>query len=138
MLLHDQWHVGGEDVVATVTLVYGSSAYKLASTLTDLQHSHYGKIASTLHVHLDEEDCLEVLILRGEGRALKVLAERLIGTPGVKHGAYSATARENVCAAVVPPPVTERPLDQELHLAETAEGADGTGARIHGVLPSGP
>jgi CopG family nickel-responsive transcriptional regulator len=47
---------------------------------------------STLHVHLDAHHCLEVLVLRGKANELKAIADRLIGTRGVKHGTFSATA----------------------------------------------
>ena len=58
----------------------------LPGRLTAAQHHHYGQIISSLHVHLDHDHCLEVLVVRGRARALRDLAERLIATRGVKHG----------------------------------------------------
>ena len=52
--------------------------------MTALQHRFYKTILSTTHVHLDEHNCLEVLILRGKGKDLKKISDRLIGTRGVK------------------------------------------------------
>ena len=90
-LVREQWELGTEEAVGTITLVYDHDTRDLADKLTDLQHAHYESIVSTLHVHLDAHHCLEVLILRGTARTLKEVADRLIGTRGVKHGTFSAT-----------------------------------------------
>lgn len=90
-LVRDQWELGTEEAVGTITLVYDHATRDLADKLTDLQHAHYESIVSTLHVHLDPHHCLEVLVLRGTARTLKEIADRLIGTRGVKHGTFSAT-----------------------------------------------
>lgn len=90
-LVREQWEIGTEDAVGTITLVYDHDTRDLADRLTDLQHAHYESIVSTLHVHLDPHHCLEVLVLRGAARTLKEIADRLIGTRGVKHGTFSAT-----------------------------------------------
>lgn len=90
-LVREQWELGTEEAVGTITLVYDHHTRDLADKLTDLQHAHYETIVSTLHVHLDAHHCLEVLVLRGTARILKEIADRLIGTRGVKHGTFSAT-----------------------------------------------
>ncbi len=90
-LVRDQWELGTEEAVGTITLVYDHDTRDLADKLTDLQHAHYESIVSTLHIHLDPHHCLEVLVLRGTARTLKEIADRLIGTRGVKHGTFSAT-----------------------------------------------
>jgi CopG family nickel-responsive transcriptional regulator len=91
-LVREQWELGTAETVGTLTLVYNHEVRELADTLTDLQHEHYRTIVSTLHVHLDPHHCLEVLVLRGRAKELKAIADRLIGTRGVKHGTFSATA----------------------------------------------
>lgn len=95
-LVREQWDLGTEEAVGTVTLVYSHEVPDLADKLTDLQHGHYRQIVSTLHVHLDPHHCLEVLVLRGKAKDLKTMADRLIGTRGVKHGTFSATAEGRV------------------------------------------
>lgn len=91
-LVREQWELGSDEVVGTLTLVYNHEVRDLSDKLTDLQHAHYKAIVSTLHVHLDAQYCLEVLVLRGKAKELKSIADRLIGTRGVKHGTFSATA----------------------------------------------
>jgi CopG family nickel-responsive transcriptional regulator len=56
-----------------------------------MQHKSYGQIVSSLHVHLDAHNCLEVLVVRGKSRDIKKIADRLIGTKGVKHGKLTMT-----------------------------------------------
>ncbi len=74
------------ECVGTITLVYSHHTGDLPERLTELQHRFYSSIVSTLHVHLDEENCLEVLIIRGKGRDIKAISDMLIATKGVKHG----------------------------------------------------
>jgi len=90
--VREQWESGTGEAVGTITLVYNHDTRDLADRLTDLQHAHFGSIVSTLHVHLDAHHCLEVLVLRGKAADLKKIADRLIGTRGVKHGTFSATS----------------------------------------------
>ena len=44
-----------------------------------------------MHIHLDNHNCLEVLIVRGRGKEIKEIADRLIGTKGVIHGKLTLT-----------------------------------------------
>jgi len=90
--VREQWESGTGEAVGTITLVYNHDTRDLADRLTDLQHAHFGSIVSTLHIHLDAHHCLEVLVLRGKAADLKKIADRLIGTRGVKHGTFSATS----------------------------------------------
>lgn len=97
-LVREQWELGDARAVGTITLVYDHETRELAERLTDLQHHHYQRIVSTLHVHLDEHHCMEVLVVRGAASLLKQIADRLIGTRGVKHGTFSATAEGKALA----------------------------------------
>ena len=75
-----------QEAVGTVTLVYNHHVRDLSDKLTEHQHSHHQEIISSVHVHLDAHNCLEVLIIRGEVRKIKKIANELIGVKGVKHG----------------------------------------------------
>jgi CopG family nickel-responsive transcriptional regulator len=78
-------------VVGTVTLVYDHHVRMLNEKLTDMQHEHHESILSTLHVHLDHDNCLEVLVVRGRAGAVRKIADALISTKGVKHGRLTIT-----------------------------------------------
>jgi CopG family nickel-responsive transcriptional regulator len=60
--------------------------------LTDIQHDHHEVIISTLHVHLDHNNCLEVLVVRGKAATIKKIADELIAAKGVKHGKLTVTS----------------------------------------------
>ncbi len=75
-----------QEAVGTVTLVYNHHVRDLSDKLTEQQHSHHNQIVSSLHVHLDAHNCLEVLIIRGKVREIRQIAHELIGVKGVKHG----------------------------------------------------
>jgi CopG family nickel-responsive transcriptional regulator len=73
-------------VVGTVTLVYNHHVRQLSERLNEMQHQAYHNVLSTLHVHLDHDNCLEVLVLKGKASAVRKMADALISTKGVKHG----------------------------------------------------
>jgi CopG family transcriptional regulator, nickel-responsive regulator len=95
-LIRDQlvefaWTSQDEEVVGTLTLVYNHDAPELAEYLNAIQHQHHTAIISTLHVHLDAHNCLEVLVLKGNGRQIKTIADKLVSIKGVKHGKLTAS-----------------------------------------------
>lgn len=90
-LVDDDWAQGDTYAVGTVTLVYDHHSSDLSDRLTEHQHSHHEEIISTLHIHLDHHNCLEVVVLRGIASDIKRIADGLIGTKGVKHGKFVAS-----------------------------------------------
>ncbi len=74
------------EVVGTLTLVYDHDHGDLTNRLVDLQHKYHNRIISTLHVHIDEHSCLEVLIVRGRNDEIHQMSDFLIGTRGVQQG----------------------------------------------------
>jgi len=79
-------------VVGTLTLVYDHHVRLLSDRLTAMQHDHFDLVLSTLHVHLDHHNCLEVLILKGHAAAVHKMADALISTKGVMHGRLTITS----------------------------------------------
>lgn len=73
-------------VVGTVTLIYDHHSRLLPNKLMDMQHDYHDLIIATTHAHLDHETCLEVIVVKGESRRIRKLADLLIGTKGVQHG----------------------------------------------------
>lgn len=95
-LIRDQlvefaWTKINEDVIGTITLVYNHESKELAEKLTELEHQNHTNIISSVHVHLDDHSCLEVLIVRGKSPEIKDISYKLIGTKGVKHGKLAMT-----------------------------------------------
>jgi len=90
-LVEKAWESPESRVVGTVTIVYDHHVHLLNEKLTDLQHEFYHHILSTLHVHLDHDNCLEVLVVRGRAAEVRKIADSLISTKGVKHGRLTIT-----------------------------------------------
>ena len=82
---------GNHEIAGTITLVYDHHKKDVQGTLTDIQHDHEGLIISTMHVHLDHHNCMEVLALRGKADAVRRIADRLISVKGVIHGKLTVT-----------------------------------------------
>jgi CopG family transcriptional regulator, nickel-responsive regulator len=87
-LVAESWDRGGT-AVATITLVFDHHMRQLTERLTEIQHDHGPNIISTLHVHLDHDRCLEVIVARGPAQTIKAMADRLIGTRGVLTGSVT-------------------------------------------------
>jgi CopG family transcriptional regulator, nickel-responsive regulator len=81
-------------VIGSVTLVYNHHVRQLTDKLTDMQHEAHHNIVSTLHVHLDHDNCLEVIVVRGKGRDVRRIADGLISTKGVKLGRLTITGAD--------------------------------------------
>lgn len=90
-LVDEEWQGGDHETVGTITIVYNHHTRELDHVLTDMQHRSFQQIISALHVHLDAHNCLEVLVVKGKSQDIKKIADRLIGTRGVKHGKLTMT-----------------------------------------------
>jgi CopG family transcriptional regulator, nickel-responsive regulator len=90
-LVEQTWESPESLVVGTVTLVYDHHVHLLNEKLTGIQHDFHHSILSTLHVHLDHDNCLEVLVVRGKSAVVRKVADALISTKGVMHGTLTIT-----------------------------------------------
>ena len=90
-LVEHHQNYGNRDIAGTITLVYDHHKQHVQAALTDIQHDHHDVIISTLHVHLDHDNCLEVLAVRGKAETIKKIADELIAAKGVKHGKLTVT-----------------------------------------------
>ncbi|MEE9594092.1 MAG: nickel-responsive transcriptional regulator NikR [Candidatus Hydrothermarchaeales archaeon] len=89
-IVSSEWEKGG-DVVGALTLVYDHHVRGVMDKLTALQHEHHANVVSSMHVHLDEHNCMEFLVLRGQAEEVKRIADSLISARGVKHGKLVAS-----------------------------------------------
>jgi CopG family transcriptional regulator, nickel-responsive regulator len=78
--------------VGVITVVYSHSQRGLESNLTEIQHEFGAIIQSGMHVHLDHDNFLEVIVLRGEGKDVRKAAERMMALKGVKHVRLTTTS----------------------------------------------
>lgn len=85
--------------VAAVTLVYNHHVRQLSERLTSVQHDLGEAVRATMHVHLDAERCLEVIVMRGRADRLRAAAEQMLGTRGVTHGGVELVTERGVKGA---------------------------------------
>jgi len=81
--------------IGTLTLVYSHEVREISDKLNEIQHQYFKSIVSATHIHLDEHNCLEVLILRGKTGDVKAIADKLCSLKNVKKGELTLTALEH-------------------------------------------
>lgn len=85
-LVGEEWKDENKEAVGILGIVYDHSRRELMETLTRIQHRHIPVIISSIHVHLDQHNCLEVIVLKGKSGLIKKTADELLVTKNVKHG----------------------------------------------------
>ncbi len=81
----------GGEAIGTLTIVYNHDEGDITNKLLHIQHHHNDEILSTTHIHIDEHNCLEVLIVKGKVSRIKKLADNIRALKGVKHGGLVIT-----------------------------------------------
>ena len=76
-------------VAGSVTLVYDHHKRDIINQITDIQHEYHEVILSTQHFHLDHDECLEIVAVKGKASRLTELSEKLIAVKGIQHGKLS-------------------------------------------------
>jgi len=84
---------GDEIVIGVLHLLYDHHKRELSEKLTEAQHDHYHLVISSTHVHLDHDNCLEVIMCKGKASAIRSLADTMIAIKGVKHGQLFLTSQ---------------------------------------------
>jgi len=87
-LIQKQWE-GGDEVAGAVTLIYNHHKRELVNKLMDIQHDFGRLIISSQHIHLDHNNCLEIIAVKGNPLQAQKLADSLKSVKGVKHGTLS-------------------------------------------------
>jgi CopG family nickel-responsive transcriptional regulator len=85
-LVMDEWKDEDRETVGILGLVFSHKTRELTETLNKLQHQHIDLIISSIHIHLDHMNCLEVIIFKGKSGNIKRAADLLLSTRNVKHG----------------------------------------------------
>lgn len=91
-LVEEKWEESDEEVYGSLTLIYDHEKKGISDKLTDIQHEDHTHIVSTMHIHLDENNCMETMAIKGKPQDIKKIADRLKSTKGVKHGKLMMTS----------------------------------------------
>jgi len=89
-LVEREW-LEGKEVVGALVIVYNHHKRELVAKLTDTGHDFHDIILSTQHIHLDEENCFEIIAVKGTPSKIEELKNRLRAIKGIKHCSLAAT-----------------------------------------------
>ncbi len=92
-MLIEEEIVQDQEVIGVLHLLYDHHKRELSDRLTDIQHDHHDLIISSTHVHLDHDNCLEVILMKGRAGQIRTIADKLIAIKGVKNGQLYLTSQ---------------------------------------------
>ena len=75
-----------QEVIGTLTMIYNHHTGDLNNQLLVIQHDHHHEILTSTHIHIDHDNCLEVLVLKGKVRSIQRLADNIKALKGIQHG----------------------------------------------------
>lgn len=90
-LVEEAWKEGGEEVIGVLTFIYNHEIKGVNESLTHIQHHFRGSVISGMHIHLDEENCLEVLVVEGIPERIMELTDEISTIKGVKYSELTRT-----------------------------------------------
>lgn len=90
-LVDEECAFPGREVMGTLTIVYNHHSSDLQQKLHHIQHEYLDNIISSMHIHVDEHNCLEVIVLKGEASVVQDISNMILGTKGVKNGKLVTT-----------------------------------------------
>jgi len=94
-LVREKWRAGNKHVTGVISVVYNHEKRALPEKLIDLQHRRLANIISTMHIHVDEDNCCEVIALKGMGKSIKKIADEIRSLKSVKHVRLLMTGNED-------------------------------------------
>ncbi|MFC1667705.1 nickel-responsive transcriptional regulator NikR [Candidatus Omnitrophota bacterium] len=90
-LIKKEWQQGKE-IAGAIILIYNHHKRELLNKITDIQHDFQKLIISTQHVHLDHDNCLEIVAVKGNPKEVQKLTNTLKSIKGIKHGTLSMSS----------------------------------------------
>jgi len=81
-----EWERSEREVMGSLTVLYDHESRGLIEKLLDIQHDRRRNIISTMHMHIDEQNCMEILAVKGYPKEIRELADKILSCKGVKHG----------------------------------------------------
>jgi CopG family nickel-responsive transcriptional regulator len=85
-IVDDEWTDTSGEIIGVLVIVFDHHRRELSSRLLNKEHHWEGSILSTLHLHLDHDNCLEVKVIRGKSGEVRDFADEMISMKGIKYG----------------------------------------------------
>ena len=93
-LSRERWTSSGGEICATISIVYDHTEMGAGTEVVEAQHQYTNCLISTMHIHLDEKNCLEIMALKGTVEEIREAAKHIIPKRGVKQGKLSVLMTE--------------------------------------------
>ena len=93
-LVQKEWQPG-KDVAGSIVIVYDHHEKSLSSALVDVQHDFEHVVVATQHAHLDHDNCLESIIVKGKAEDVEQLVKKLKSLKGLKHASLMMATTGN-------------------------------------------
>lgn len=95
-LVRQSWEEGEQIVAGTILIFYDHHQHDLLQELIDIQHEMHDQILATTHFHLDPRNCLELIVVKGKAKQLKMFSDQIISLKGVKYGKFTVSPLEDI------------------------------------------
>jgi CopG family transcriptional regulator, nickel-responsive regulator len=96
-LVEEEWENADEEVAGAIVLVYNHHKRELVNKLLDIQHDYNKYIISSQHIHLDHDNCLEIIVVKGSMKFIQEILSKLKSAKGVKHASLTkSTLGKNI------------------------------------------
>ena len=96
-LVEEEWENADEEVAGAIVLVYNHRKRELVDKLLDIQHDYNKYIISSQHIHLDHDNCLEIIVVKGSMKFIQEILSKLKSAKGVKHASLTkSTLGKNI------------------------------------------
>ncbi|HTY91985.1 MAG TPA: nickel-responsive transcriptional regulator NikR [Methanocella sp.] len=94
---YEEWmsEVHGERI-GIISFVYGEDHRAMVSGLVRVKHEYAGLTLTTVHKYLDTDNCMDVIVVRGEGDSIKRFVDKLMSLKGVKHVRLTTISPEDL------------------------------------------
>jgi len=86
LIVEREWERSAGEVMGALTLLYSHDKRGITEKLLDIQHERCSNIVSSMHLHLDEHNCMEIIAIKGMPQEVTEISDELISCRGVKHG----------------------------------------------------
>ncbi len=93
-LINESFEIENAEVFGTITVIYDHEVRGITEKITHLQHRYVKEIRAAVHVHVDEKNCLEVVIVHGKAKTIKEISDKLMSLRGVKNVKFQITRVE--------------------------------------------
>lgn len=95
-LVEEDWKDPEEEIIGSLTLIFDHEVSGISEQLIDLQHSADAKVLSSMHLHLDRHNCMEIIAVKGRTREVREISDKIVSRKGVKHGKLIMTSHEEL------------------------------------------